>query len=241
MKSKITLLAFPFAGGSRYSYNEFKKHVPDFLNFVPIDLPGRGSRITEMLLSDITAIIQDALEQVKSHLYSPYAIYGHSMGAVVSYLLILEIKRHNLPPPLHLYVSGRGAPSIIDEESPSYDLPKEQFKDRLIELGGSPKEVLENDMLFDFFEGILRADFKAIENYQYRNEPAVDIPIDVFYGSDDEVTKDEAEQWNVHSTKTVTVTVYDGDHFFIFDHAAELMTKIGDSLESKSFPDFKKL
>lgn len=64
----------------------------------------------------------------------------------------------------YLFISGSRIPSI-PEPKPIYHLPDEAFKRELGRFEGTPKEILENQELLDFFLPMLRADFTMDETY----------------------------------------------------------------------------
>ena len=96
-----------------------------------MELPGRGQRISEPLLSDIHKIVDDAFLQIKAHINIPYAIYGHSLGTLLGFLLVKRILNENLQQPLHLFFSGRGGPSVQDKDKHIHALPKKEFIKKL--------------------------------------------------------------------------------------------------------------
>src|SRR5687768_2395386 len=102
----INVYCLPFAGGNRYSYQGYVKVAPPFLNIIPIELPGRGSRIKENLVPDLDLMVDDVYAQIKGDLDQPYAIYGHSMGGLLTYLLTKKIRENGHPAPLHLFLTG---------------------------------------------------------------------------------------------------------------------------------------
>lgn len=221
----INVFCLPFAGGSRYSYNIFFKYVTS-LKWIPLEYPGRGGRIREPLMKDLNAIVQDIFEQIKNNLSTPYVFYGHSMGAMVAFLLTKEIERNNLPMPLHLFLTGRGGPSIKDNEPPRYLLPTEQFAQKLREFGGSPDEILNSTMLMEFYEPILRADFEALETYQYEISKPINVPISVTIGLDERVSYEEALAWQQETLHPIEVKQFPGKHFFILDYPMEVVKTI---------------
>lgn len=228
--SKINLFCLPFAGASKSSYKVFEKYVGDHVSIVPIEIPGRGYRFKEKLLFDIESLVEDIYSQIKDKLTSPYAFYGHSMGAILAYLLTRKIIKENQPQPYYLFCSGRGGPSIGCKNI-YYLLPKEEFKELMIELGGLPNEILEDEALMNFYESIIKADFQAMDTYVYKQEAPLNIPIDVMIGDNDKATYEEALTWQKESTMNVEVKVFPGRHFFIFDHKAEIMSLISSALE----------
>src|SRR4051794_37934122 len=103
---KINLFCLPFAGGSRYSYISFANCAPENICVIPIELPGRGSRFRETLLTNMDSVVTDIFQQIKDRLDEPYGIYGHSMGTLSGYLLTKKIIQKNLNKPIHLFFTG---------------------------------------------------------------------------------------------------------------------------------------
>ena len=111
-REKIRLFCVPYAGGNSYSYRDWQKHTAEFVDVVPIELPGRGRRSSEALLVGMDALVEDVFAQIRPLMPEPYAIFGHSMGACLGYLLTRRILDAGLCPPVHLFCSGRDAPSL---------------------------------------------------------------------------------------------------------------------------------
>ncbi len=228
---KVKLFCLPFAGGSSYAYREFEQHISDFITVRFIDFPGHGKRMREPLLTNIHEMADDIFYQIRDDLNEPYAIYGHSLGATVSYLLSKKIVGKDMPnQPFHLFLSGRAAPSVKKEDRTFHLLPKEEFIDKVAEYGGIPELVLQEKELMDFFEPILRADFQAVETYKYEKTDLLDIPITALIGLNEKVTYDEALKWRETTTRDVSVKQFTGGHFFIFEHLAEIGRIISQTL-----------
>jgi surfactin synthase thioesterase subunit len=206
--------------------------APGFIKVMPVDLPGRATRIRESLLTDLHAMADDIYGQLSGQLNEPYCLYGHSMGGWLTSLLTRKILAAGAPPPLRLFVTGCAGPSVANDEPPHHLLPKEAFIARLDELGGCPPSILEDPVLMDFFEPILRADFQAVEKYQYQEAPPFAVPVTVLVGLHEETTYAEAQAWQKETTLPVTVRQFPGKHFFIYEHEAEIMQLISTQLET---------
>lgn len=230
---KYNLFCFPFAGGSIYSYSKYNPVAPRNVKLIPLELPGRGKRIAEPLLTDIHSMADNLYKHIKPMLQEPYAFYGHSMGTVLSYLITKRLVSEGLQGPSHLFVSGRSGPSAEDPDPFHHDLPKEAFRAKLKEIGGSPDEFLEDDTLMDFFEPILRADFRAIEEYQYETTEPFNIPITVMVGKDENITEEQVMAWQKETTHPIDIRWFNGKHFFILEHPAGIMRIIGEKLTNK--------
>jgi len=232
MNKKVTLIALPFAGGNSYSFQQLQPHLADNINFVPVELPGRGVRISEDLITDINVLVNDIFETVKAIIIEEkeYVILGHSMGALLGYLLLDKIEKSNLPLPLHFFASGANAPAFEREEEMIYKMPKINFIDKLRELGGSPKEVLENETIMEFFTPILRADFEVVETYQHQQSKPLNVPTSVLIGTEDKITLTSANQWQNEFNPTIKVYEFSGKHFFIFDHLQQICKLINTTI-----------
>lgn len=167
--------------------------------------------------TQLEPLVQAITEVILPYLDKPFALFGHSMGAVVSFELARLLRRQYKREPLHLFVSGRRAPQIPPLEPCMHTLPEPAFLDKLRHLNGTPKAVLENTELMQLLLATLRADFAVIETYIYAAEPPLDCPITVFGGlQDDEVGLDDLQAWRQHTNACFSLQLFPGDHFFAF-------------------------
>ena len=221
----INLICLPYAGGNIYSYNAFRKYFDGKLNLVMPELPGRGEFYGEPFVKDLHIMAEILFKQLERRLNEPYAFYGHSMGALLIYLLTRRIKRERMPEPLHLFCSGCKAP-FIPPAHEFYKLPDDELISQLRAYGGSPEDVLNNHDLMELLLPIIRADFEAAETFVYRPGPKLNTGITVFRGHDDDVSQEDAEAWQTETNMPVPVLNFSGDHFFIIEHAEEVCNVI---------------
>jgi medium-chain acyl-[acyl-carrier-protein] hydrolase len=66
-------------------------------------------------------------------LNKPFAFFGHSMGALVSFELARLLRKQYGLLPVHLFVSGRRAPQIPDLDPPIHTLPEPAFVEELLQ------------------------------------------------------------------------------------------------------------
>jgi surfactin synthase thioesterase subunit len=235
-KQKITLYCLPFAGGHAHSYRDFQAHVADFIFVKPLDLPGRGRRLREPLLVDIEAMVDNIFHQIQTEIDGkPYAIYGHSMGALLGNILTKRILSTNLSAPLHLFFSGRKAPSIPCD-FPKHSLSKKAFIAYLHEMGGFSSELLADSALMAFFEPILRADFEAVETYIHKAVPPFDVPITILHGMNDkDISHADLLLWQQETRQPIFIKQFLGGHFFIFEHLFQIGQLISKTLAKVRF------
>lgn len=228
----MRLFFLPFAGGSKYAYWNFGKHAPASLQCCPVEIPGRGTRVREPLLTDINKVVEDIYRQLKSQLQEPYALYGHSMGAILCYLLTHKLRNAGDPLPEHLFLTGCEAPAVPVERG-YYKLPLDAFKNKLREMGGCPEDVLNSEELFGFYEPIIRADFKVVESFTHLPVEPLAIPVTVMIGTEERIAFEDAAKWQDETLSPVEVHHFPGNHFFIFNHEKEIMEIISKNLKTR--------
>ncbi|MFN7494577.1 MAG: thioesterase II family protein [Cyclobacteriaceae bacterium] len=209
------LILFPYAGGHKYS---FQKLTRGLSNCHVLEYSGRDSRHKEPLLLDIRELTEDLFSKAKNVIddSTDYVVYGHSMGALVSYLFCAYVEKWKYKKPIKLILSGKGAPSIVSSEIIS-TLPDEEFWMKVNCFGGIPDEVNKCAELIDFYTKRLRMDFTTIESYRYDAADKLSIPIDVYYGDQEGISVEKCQKWQNETTEKCRVFKLRGGHFSIFD------------------------
>ena len=228
------VIAFPFAGGNKYSYNAIFGRDR---NFLTLEYPGRGARSSEKLMTDVDTIVDDALDQVLPHIRESgeYVLYGHSMGALIAFLVSRKIEESGFRRPSKLVVSGRNAPSHVRVHSFSM-LDDQAFVQKLARLGGIPLDFLQQPALLQYFIPAMRADILALEKFRHCADKKLTVPIDVLLGMDDPITKNIPHEWAAETTANTNFMSFSGDHFFIFGHREYLRLHLLGSRSSAGVP-----
>ena len=230
-RARLRLFCFPYAGGGASIYQTWAEKLPDTVEVCPVQLPGRETRIRERAFTDVTLLVEVLAPAILPLLDKPYAFFGHSMGGLISFELARYLRRHQGPLPIHLFISGRGAPQITSSETAKSVLPEDEFIEELIRLNGTPPEVLDNPELMMMMIPLLRADFLLCESYTYKNEPPLDCPISVFGGlQDGETGPEKLEGWREQTTRGFVRRMLPGDHFFLHSHRADLLRLLAQEL-----------
>jgi surfactin synthase thioesterase subunit len=227
---QLRLLCFPYAGGAAALYRPWPGLLERTIDVCPVELPGRGVRMSEPPLSDMTTLVDVLVPAIEPLLDGvPVALFGHSMGARIAF----EIARRFDGRITHLFASGSPAPgtrwrhAAAGDRRPTAQLTDDEFKQRLRDLGGTPPQLLEDDDLMARVLPVVRADFVLIE--RYRCEPAVRVacPITVFAGVDDErASPTAATAWELRTTARCRIVELDAGHFFLESHRARLFEEI---------------
>lgn len=213
----LSTLFFAHAGGSSHNARELASSF-ERLALRPIDYPGHGRRVREPLLGDLERIADDALAASEPFAQaSDYALFGHSMGARVAFLVGLRLAARGLPPPRVIVVSGTGAPGTGERE-PIHHLPEEAFLDEVAKLGGLPEAVRNEPLMRELFIPILRADFRAVDTWSAPAEAKLEVPLVILHGREDEVREEDARAWSARTTAPCRFAQLEGGHFFLYDH-----------------------
>ncbi len=220
--NKQLIIFFPFAGASFYSYRAFEESTPHGIDILALEAPGRGKRISEDLISDIHLLVDDFYQQIVAHThnYEKYYFFGHSLGAVLAFLVMKSLVNRGNKLPAKLVLSGKNPPHINAEIANRHLLSNSDFKQMIKNMGGTPKEVLENIELLEFFLPILRADFSLIDTAKF-NIPIEKINTNttILYGNSDKNTNiDILNEWDLYFTDKPNYVNFQGDHFFIYQH-----------------------
>ncbi|MBB6697123.1 thioesterase II family protein [Clostridium algidicarnis] len=227
----MILFCLPYAGGEETIYYKWKKHLNPSIQLQPIKLKARGKRFNESFYESLEEAVEDIFQNIKDKIVDDeYAIYGHSMGGLLAYELYYKISSENLRIPKHIFFSGYKPPNIIRKEKHIHMLPDEEFIKEVIDLGGTPEELVENEELLQLFIPILRSDFRILENYIYREKKdKIQCDISVLNGKYDDITLEEILAWKNYGDKVFKAYNFEGNHFFIntnVESITELINKI---------------
>lgn len=223
----MILFCLPYAGGSETIYYKWKRYIDPLIKLETIELKGRGRRYNEGFYETLDEAVEDILKNIKDKIMDDeYAIYGHSMGSLLAYELYYKIYNENVKMPKHIFFSGYKPPGISRMEKQIYLLPDEKFIKEVVELGGTPQEVIDNEEFLKLFTPILRNDFKMLEKYIYKEKKEkIQCDISILNGKEDDITLEELLAWKNHGDKGFKVYNFEGDHFFINTNV-ENITKI---------------
>lgn len=213
---RVRLFCFPYAGGSAAIYREWGEVLPPDIEVHAVQLPGREWRLKEEPYARVLPLVEELAVVLKALFDTPFAFFGHSLGAIISFELARELRRLGLPAPERLFLSGNRAPQLPRLELDIHDAPDELFFEGLRRLEGTPDELLENEELMALLLPAMRADFAMAETYELAPEPPLDVPFSVFGGLGDLMTdRPRLEPWADHTTGEFKLRMVPGGHFFV--------------------------
>lgn len=226
--ARLRLFCFPHAGGAASLFRLWHAGLPAGVEVCGVQLPGREARWREEVFTDVDALLAELIPAFAPLLDVPFALFGHSMGALLAFELARELRRRRLAAPVHLFTSGRRAPQTRERGYDIHQLPDAQFLDEIIQrYDGIPQIILEEPELLRVYLRALRADFALIETHRYRAEPPLACPVSVVSGLDDtSVTLDELLAWRVHTDDDFRLELLPGGHFYFHKTSAQLLRSL---------------
>lgn len=224
--ARLRLFCFPYAGGSARIYRSWAQQLPGCVEVCPVQLPGRDRRIAEPPFSQVELLVQATAEALHPLLDKPFAFFGHSMGALLSFELAHHLRTELGCSPQHLFASGRRAPQT-SKEPPLYDLPKEQLVQELQALKGTHPDVLEHPDLMELMLPLLRADFSIGDTYIFPVRPLLSCPITALGGLRDSAPRADLQAWGELTSGPFSLRMFPGDHFFLHSDELQLLEVIG--------------
>lgn len=228
----LRVFCLPYSGASAMVYARWRRTLPAWIDVCPLELPGRGRRFNEPLHTDIPALAVQLAKELDGRLDRPFALFGHSLGALVAFDLAHALRSRGDAGLCALLVSGAPAPSQrqyhADLQTAQSDA---QLLARLRQLGGTQEAVFADPEMLQLTLPILRADFLMCGRYRYAPRALLGCPIHVFGGRQDRVSRDALSAWEAETGAGFSLEMFEGDHFFINDHEPQLLARIIELLQ----------
>jgi surfactin synthase thioesterase subunit len=216
----VRLYCLPHAGGSASTYRVWAGRLGR-VGVCPVQLPGRETRLRETPHTRMETVVGELADVVLADAAGPYAVYGHSLGALVGFELLRELARRGAPPPVHLVVSGSPAPHADspDDDPSTVGMTDDQAVALLRRLGGTPEWALTDPTVLRMVLPPFRADFTIKETYAYRPGPPLNVPITALAGtSDPRATPTEMKAWRDQTLGRFRLHTLEGGHFAVLEH-----------------------
>jgi medium-chain acyl-[acyl-carrier-protein] hydrolase len=238
-RAAMRLYCFHYAGGSASAFRNWTAHLPANVELVAVQLPGREGRFDERFITHFDELIETVTHALMQGLQSlPYAVFGHSLGALVGFEWIRQLRKHGLRQPSIFFASGRRAPQFPNEEPPISHLPEAQFvRELLNKYGDHLGSVLDREDFRQAFVPQLRADFLLSETYRFRRGIKLECPVVAWAGEQEtEITEPELTGWQEHTTGRFNAVRFPGAHFFIHGQEARVLREANRELTAVMTP-----
>ncbi|MBW5482686.1 thioesterase II family protein [Streptomyces bambusae] len=226
------LVVLPHAGGSASFFFPFSRDLAGQAEVLAVQYPGRQDRRGEPALDNVPELVDAIHRALEPWSDKPFALFGHSMGAVLSFELAQRFEAEGAPL-TGLIASGRRSPAIHREES-VHTRGDDALIAEIRALSGTDAGLLADEELLRMVLPAIRSDYKAIETYRFRptgSGPALRCPVSVLTGeSDPRVGLDEARRWEELTSGEFTFRSFPGGHFYLTPQAAGVTRAVAEDL-----------
>ena len=212
---RLRLFCFPYAGAGASVYRPWWNEIARGVQICSVQFPGRGSRFNEPRHTRVQPLIQALTDSLWPLPDVPFALFGHSMGALLAFEFARELRRRGREP-IHLIVSGLPAPQMPSPSARLHDLPTDDFLTALSALNGIPEQLIAEPEFLKVMLPTLRDDIELVETYQYSPEPPLACRISAYTGRND--PRSPAADlifWRAQTSAEFSCRIFPGDHFFI--------------------------
>ena len=227
MMTHVNLYAFPYAFGNSNIYQELSKYTGKYIKVKPLNYPGHGSRMSDKFANSIQEMASDAYDMIENELDNEYCLLGYSMGGQVCYELYQLIKKNNRKLPIHMFIFASDAPDFKQDIDYKENMTLQHIKKILIDMNGTPNEILKNDEFIEMIAPIVESDSSNIKNYIPTNYAVeeIDCPVTIIRGLKEETETCESS-WNKYFKNKCEYIIVNGGHFFMFENDNKQMHKV---------------
>lgn len=228
--ARMRLFCLPYAGGGASIFRGWDRDLPPDVELCPVQLPGREYRLRETPFTNVDTLVQVLIRVLYPYLDKPFALFGHSMGALIGHALIQQLQSQLKTTPALFFAAGRRAPHRSETVNPPlHSLSRDEFLLALRHRYQGIPEVLLQDKEFMYaLEPMLRADFTMIETYGPKLEPRLECPVITLGGTDDPHTDMPTLQaWRETTNKEFQLCMIAAGHFFLNEKRQETLAIIG--------------
>ncbi|MFI9764438.1 thioesterase II family protein [Streptomyces sp. NPDC051963] len=224
----LRLFVLHHAGGSHLLYRQWPAGLPDTWDVRLLDAPGHGLLLDQPQITDAGRLADCVLSTIESELTCPYALFGHSMGALVTYEITRRAVDRGLPLPVWVGLSARPAPQSQGQRTRYHELPDDELRTHLKRLGGTPDEVFDAPDLWALFAPVIRADLSLVENWRPASDTGpLPVALSAFAGREDlSAAPPQVAGWAEHTEHFLGLRVFDGGHFYFQDDPGPLLRQI---------------
>jgi len=228
----LSLFCFHHAGVGASAFRMWPAHLPADIDVCAVQLPGREGRLRDPAYHTLDAALPAVVAALQTSLDRPYVLFGHSMGALFAFETARALST-TARPASALIVSGRRAPHLVATRPRISHLEDTPFLDAVSQrYGGIPPQIREEPEIMALLLPTLRADLRIVEDYRYREGPALACPLFACGGATDaEAPPDTVTPWSAYTNGKFRAASFPGGHFYWQSDVPRFCREVGDELQ----------
>src|SRR5262249_7449049 len=248
--AKARLFCFPYAGGGLVSFRTWPQLLDPSVEMVAVEPPGRGTRINEIAVDDLDALVECLLPEMTDWLDRPSAFFGHCLGGLTMFATLCALPEACARFIKYVFACGVKPPHLLKrrgevEDNLAYDMMLHRDFDIRIPFYAQTDEIFANiirqfdlpaaDKMLEIPKlrkvllPTIRAEFGMAYNYKYRPVEPFSFPIASFVGdSDPWVSEGDSAAWGELTRGGFKNHLRKGSHFLMADDREYILQTIND-------------
>ncbi|MDJ0661417.1 MAG: beta-ketoacyl synthase N-terminal-like domain-containing protein [Crocosphaera sp.] len=193
--------------------------LPKFAVF-PLQIPREFNDVKKQEQNQFADTIERLAQVITPYLDKPFAIYGHSMGAIMGFELAHKIRQKQGQTPCHLFISSAFAPQDVKKGFEQQKLSLEE----ILNLSEIPQDLRDDSSIMEEITAIFQADLQLLKSYVYTENPPLDCPISAFGGQADSLIKrEDLLSWVEQTRIGFRLMMFPGNHMFLMGKSRKLL------------------
>jgi len=228
--ARLRLFCFPYAGGSASAFSAWPAELPPEVELCAIQYPGRHERLHEALPKSVEEMVRELVPAMLPYLDTPFATFGHCLGAIVMYETLRELSAQHGKKPIQVFASAAPPPRrylVPSVEALSHD----EFTTLLRSLGFANESILRDADAEKHLLPAVRSDFAVAAAYAHTEQGTLDAPVTAFSGLDDGFAPSGiVDEWRQETTSRFSRVAFPGGHYFIVSERSAVLGHVGEEL-----------
>ncbi len=200
-------------------YGKWRYEFGDAIDFRIVQYPFREQRMNVPMPASLPSLAEDVFAAFIGTFRGPYAIWGHSMGAIVGYEVAKLCQRRLDNPPMVFFGSASAAPNESRFKRAAMLDDEEGLNEILRHYGGIGEENLRDAEFMKYFSPIISADLQMLATYEETGIERLRCPLVLMKGLDDRADMDG---WKLYAGDPPEFIEFPGGHFFLEDCRSQM-------------------
>ncbi|KAI9164151.1 Mycocerosic acid synthase [Paramyrothecium foliicola] len=216
------VICFHAMGGAASQFNSFLLNPPEGMDPIAVQLAGRENRTEESMPTSLSEIVSEVITELEQSVGTADVFWGHSLGGIIAFEAIRELRRRGKPLP-RLLITSTIAPQLAQW------LQKREVTLQVSAENVSPEYMMAVSRYVDDIEfarsvlPMMRKDSSLLLQYKYEEEDRLEVPIAAIAArQDDVVYRDEVAGWGAHSEQFKFIEM-EGNHWSVVQNNQDLI------------------